>query len=346
MNLAKFDRVRLAHTPTPLEPMTRLSALLGGPNLFVKREDCTGLATGGNKTRKLEFLIAAALAAGADTVVTHGAVQSNHVRQTAAAAARFGLRCEALLERRVVDTNASYETSGNPFLDTLLKARLHYRPPGLDMNGECARLADALRTQGHKPYVIPGGGSNPLGALGYVACALEILSQAFEVGLRIDHIVHATGSAGTQAGLVAGLTAANADIPVLGISVRQPRGRQEETVLELAQRTARLLGADRPVPCEAVEANSDYVGAGYGVPTDGMIEAVRLACETEGLLLDPVYSGKGMAGLVDLVRRGRFGKGENVLFIHTGGAVALFGYLAAFTQSGRADATQAARSDA
>jgi L-cysteate sulfo-lyase len=330
MNLSKFPRVRLGHIPTPVEPMRRLSALLEGPNLYVKRDDCTGLATGGNKTRKLEFVIADALAAGADTVITQGAVQSNHVRQTAAAAARCGLKCEALLERRVATADVAYEASGNPFLDRLFGAKLHYRPAGLDMNAECERLADALKAEGRKPYVIPGGASNPIGALGYAACALEILSQAFEAELKIDHIVHATGSAGTQAGLVAGLVAASADIPVLGISVRQPRTTQEETVLDLAERTARLLGAGRPVQRAAVQVNADYVGAGYGIPTEGMIEAVRLACEQEGVLLDPVYSGKAMAALIDLIRRRYFRKGDNILFIHTGGAVALFGYLSAF----------------
>lgn len=332
MNLSHFPRVRLAHTPTPLEPMARLSAFLGGPNLFIKRDDCTGLATGGNKTRKLEFLMAEALDREADTVITHGAVQSNHVRQTAAAAARFGLHCEALLERRVVMEDDSYESSGNPFLADLFNANLEFREPGLDMNGECEALADRLRTEGRKPYVIPGGGSNPVGALGYAACALEIVSQAFETGVEIHHVVHATGSTGTQAGLVAGLTAMSADIPILGISVRQPQETQEEMVLELAERTGELLGISQPIPRATVRVNADHVGPGYGMPTDGMIEAVRLTCEQEGILLDPVYSGKAMAGLIGLIRQGGFRRDENVLFLHTGGSAGLFGYRKTFEE--------------
>ncbi|MCB9946539.1 MAG: D-cysteine desulfhydrase [Rhodospirillaceae bacterium] len=326
MHLARFPRVRLCHRPTPLEPMDRLGRLLGGPKLFVKRDDCTGLATGGNKTRKLDFLMGAALARGADTVVTQGAVQSNHVRQTAAAAARLGLKCHVLLERRVPDRPADYETTGNVFLDRLFGATLDYRPPGLDMNAEAERAGEALAAQGAVPYVIPGGGSNPTGALGYVEAALELVRQADDMGIAIDHIVHATGSTGTQAGLVAGLVGSNAHIPVTGISVRQPREVQEAAVHKLAEETAGLLGVQGGIPRDRVVANSDYVGGGYGVPTEGMAEAVRLAARTEGLLLDPVYSGKGMAGLIDLIRKGRFGRDETVVFLHTGGSVGLFAY--------------------
>ncbi len=326
MLLSRFPRVRLCHGPTPLEPMERLGAVLGGPRLFIKRDDCTGLATGGNKTRKLDFLMGAALAEGADLVITQGAVQSNHVRQTAAAAARLGLACRILLERRVPDVGADYETTGNVFLDRLYGAEIAFRPAGLDMNAECEALAEELRGEGHKPYVIPGGGSNPTGALGYVSCALELVAQANDTGLTIDRIVHATGSAGTQAGLLAGLEGVSAGIEVLGISVRQPKARQEETVHRLANATAEHLGLASGVARHRVMADDGYVGPGYGQPTTAMVEAINLTARTEGILLDPVYSGKGMAGLIGLIRQGAFAADETIVFLHTGGAAALFAY--------------------
>lgn len=331
MKLSRFPRLRITHAPTPLEPMPRLTQLLGGPNLWVKRDDCTGLATGGNKTRKLEYLMAEALAQQADVVLTQGATQSNHARQTAAIAAKLGLACEILLEDRTGIAAADYRESGNVLLDRLFGATLHHYPGGTDMEAALAARADELRAQGRRPYAIPGGGSNPIGALGYVTCALELVDQANNLGLDIDCLVHATGSAGTQAGLVAGLEGCRSRIPVLGIGVRAPRAPQEEKVFALAQRTAELLGVPGAVARESVVANCDYVGAGYGLPTDGMLEALTLTARSEGLLLDPVYSGKGMAGLIDLVRKGHFRKGQNVVFLHTGGAVGLFGYEHVFT---------------
>jgi len=331
MNLARFPRIRLGHLPTPLEPMENLSKHLGGPKLWIKRDDCTGLSTGGNKTRKLEYLMADARAQGADTVITQGATQSNHARQTAAAAAKLGMACHILLEDRTGYTDAAYTRSANVMLDKLHGAQVSRRPGGADMQAEMEALAAELRKSGRRPYVIPGGGSNPVGALGYVGAALELVAQAAEMGLRIDHVVHATGSAGTQAGLVAGLVGLNSGIPVLGIGVRAPREKQEANVLALAQRTADHLGLPKDtVRAEHVRANCDYVGQGYGIPTQGMVEAVKLLAEKEGILLDPVYSGKGMAGLIDLISKGHFKPEENVVFIHTGGAVGLFGYPDAF----------------
>jgi L-cysteate sulfo-lyase len=332
MKLSRFPRVRLGHGPTPLEPLPRLSRMLGGPNLYIKRDDCTGLATGGNKTRKLEYLMADALVRNADTVITQGATQSNHARQTAAAAARLGLACHIVLEDRTGYSFDDYKHSGNVFLDLLYGASVSEVPGGTDMDAAMQRLADRLREGGRTPYVIPGGGSTPVGALGYVTCALELVAQANDSGLVIDHLVHATGSAGTQAGLVAGLQGARAGIPVLGIGVRAPRPAQEDRVYQLAVQTAELLDVAGAVERDSVVANCDYVGDGYGVPTAGMIEAVTLLARTEGILLDPVYSGKGMAGLIDLVRRGHFTKGQNIVFIHTGGAVGLFGYTHAFAK--------------
>ena len=326
MHLARFARVRFAHLPTPLEPMPNLTKLLGGPQLYVKRDDCTGLATGGNKTRKLEFLIADALDKGADTVITHGAVQSNHVRQTAAAAGRYGLRCEALLERRVAGHGVAYEATGNVLLDRLFRARLHLVEAGIDMDAACADLAEEIRAQGGKPYYIPGGGSNSIGALGYVNCGLELLQQANDAGLRVDCVVLGTGSTGTQSGLVCGLEGANAGIDVLGICVRRPKAPQEEAVHKLASETAEQIGVRGGIPRERIMANGDYVGEGYGIPTAGTIQAIRIAAEQEGLLLDPVYSGKAMDGMIDLCRKGFFGADQNVVFLHTGGSAALFAY--------------------
>ena len=232
--LSKFSRVDLCHQPTPIEAMPRLSEKLGGPNLWIKRDDCTGLATGGNKTRKLEFLVGDALQQGADMLVTQGAVQSNHVRQTAAAACKFGLDCHALLERRVPDRDNDYETTGNVLFDNIFGTTIEFRPPGLDMNAEALQIVEKLRSQGRKPYFIPGGGSNEIGALGYVSCAFELLDQFEAQKLDVGWIVLASGSAGTHAGMLAGLHAAHSNIPVLGISVRQPKGRQINAVISPA----------------------------------------------------------------------------------------------------------------
>ena len=315
---------------TPLEFMPRLSALLGGPKIYIKRDDCTGLATGGNKTRKLEFLMADAIAGGADTVITQGATQSNHARQTAAAAAKLGMKCKILLEDRTGYRESEYMFSGNVFLDRLMGAPTFSYAAGTDMNAAMAQAAEVVRARGGRPYIIPGGGSNSIGALGYVNCALEILTQANEQQLRIDRVVHATGSAGTQAGLVAGFEAMNSGISVLGIGVRAPKDVQEGNVYKLACETAERVGLAGGVRRESVVADCNYVGEGYGKPTPGMLEAVSIAAQQEGILLDPVYSGKGMAGLIDWVRKGQFGKDENVVFVHTGGNVGLFGYTAKF----------------
>jgi L-cysteate sulfo-lyase len=267
---------------------------------------------------------------GADTVITQGATQSNHARQTAAIAARLGMACHLILEDRTGYIADDYRHSGNVFLDRLFGASLSEVPADSDMNQAMAMLAGELRAQGRKPYIIPGGGSNPVGALGYVTCALELAEQATNAGLDIDCLVHATGSAGTQAGLVVGLHGARTQIPVLGIGVRAPKAAQEARVFDLACQTAELLGVPGAVAREDVVANCDYVGEGYGRPTPGMIDAVTMLARTEGILLDPVYSGKGMAGLIDLVRKGHFRAGQNVVFLHTGGSVGLYGYLHAF----------------
>jgi L-cysteate sulfo-lyase len=332
MHLAKFPRLRFAHLPTPLEPMANLSRLLDGPNIWVKRDDCTGLAGGGNKTRKLEFLMADAEQQGADTIITQGAVQSNHARQTAAIAAKLGYECYLLLENRTGSDDPDFLANGNVLLDDIYNARLSDFPAGTDMNQEMLSLSEELRAAGKKPYIIPGGGSNRIGALGYVNAAYELVGQCNDQGLKVDHIVHATGSTGTQAGLVTGLTAIHSGIDLMGISVRAPKEAQEENVYRLACETAEFIGSSAALNRSDVVANSDYVGEGYGMPTDGMIEAVEMTARHESILLDPVYSGKGMAGLIDLVRQGFYRREENIVFIHTGGAQALSGYRSLFGQ--------------
>ncbi len=326
MLLSRFPRVSLAHLPTPLEYLPRLSEHLGGPHIYVKRDDCTGLGTGGNKTRKLEFLVADAIQKNADVIITQGAVQSNHARQTAAAACKVGMECELIFEKRVKDADDAYKNSGNVLLDRIFGANIREVAKGSDMNAAMEALADELRAEGKTPYIVPGGGSNTIGALGYIDCALEFMYQANRDGLVIDHVVHATGSAGTQAGLVVGLKATSSNIPLLGIGVNAPKDVQEEKVWQLAVETAEYVGAPGCVQREDIVANCDYVGDGYGVPTKAMNDAVMLLARLEGLLFDPVYSGKGLAGMIDLIKTGYFGKAENIVFVHTGGVAGLFGY--------------------
>jgi L-cysteate sulfo-lyase len=331
MNLGRFPRIRFAHLPTPLEHLPNLSRELNGPEIWIKRDDCTGMSTGGNKTRKLEFLMAEARDQGADIVLTQGATQSNHARQTAACAAKMGIACHILLEDRTGKTDHDYNDSGNVLLDYLHGATVEYRPSTPDMNAELAHIAAKLKSEGRKPYLIPGGGSNPVGALGYANAAIELITQANDIGLRVDHVVHATGSAGTQAGLITGLAGIRSGVPLLGIGVRAPREKQEENVFKLACATADLCGISGAIRRDDVVANSDYVGSGYGFSTPGSVDAIKTLARLEAILLDPVYTGKGMAGFIDLTRKGMFKKGQNVVFIHTGGSVGLFGYVDDFS---------------
>lgn len=326
MHLSRFARRLYTPAPTPLEPLANLTRLLGGPDLWIKRDDLTGLAAGGNKTRKLEFLVADAVAQGCDTLITVGAVQSNHCRLTLAAAAKEGLKCRLLLEQRVAGSYKGDASGNNLLFDLLGAEKIEVVESGADLAARMAAMAEELKREGRKAYVIPGGGSNALGALGYVACAQELLHQAFEQQLRIDHIVVASGSAGTHAGLLVGLEGANADIPLTGVNVRRPRAEQEGNVHKLVGETAALLKLEKAIPKEKVVALDDWVGPGYSLPTKEMVEAVRLLASTEAILLDPVYTGKAMAGLIGLVRQGRFKSGENVVFVHTGGSPALYAY--------------------
>jgi D-cysteine desulfhydrase len=325
MKLETLPRRRYTPAPTPIQPLARLSADLGGPEIWIKRDDLLGLAGGGNKTRKLEYLVADAIAQGADTLITVGAVQSNHCRLTLAAAAAEGLKCVLVLEQRVA---GSYnpKASGNNFLFDLLGAEdLIVVEGGADLAAAMNAVADRLKAQGRKGYIIPGGGSNPLGACGYVTCAREILAQSLDMGLAWDEIVVASGSTGTHGGLLVGFSAANAGVPLTGINVRRQRAEQEGNVYKLCIETAAFLGLPAP-PREAVTALDEWVGPGYSLPTDEMVEAVRMFARLEGVLLDPVYTGKTAAGLIALARRGHFRKDAKVLFVHTGGAPSLFAF--------------------
>jgi D-cysteine desulfhydrase len=306
--------------PTPLEPLDRLSAHIGGPRLWVKRDDLTGLAAGGNKTRKLEYLVADALAQGCDTLITCGAVQSNHCRLTAAAAAREGMQCHLVLREKQPD-QFDPDASGNHLLYQLLGATLHIHPPGTDLDATMAALATDLEASGRRAYVIPMGGSNAIGACGYVRCADEIRSQAKTLDIDLGHVVVASSSGGTQSGLVVGMLGSGA--AVHGISVDEPMDVLTGVVSRISEETADRLQRPRPTP-DAVRVHTDYIGPGYAQPTDEMVQAVRLFAQLEGIVLDPVYTGKGAAGFIDLARRGSLV--GTAVFVHTGGLPALFAY--------------------
>lgn len=322
-----LPRLPLAHLPTPLEPLPRLRAALQAedparpvPVLLVKRDDQTGLASGGNKTRKLEYLLAAALAEGADTVLTVGAPQSNHCRQTAAAAARAGLRCVLVL-----GGNAPRLEGGNLLLDRLLGAQIVWA-------GERERLAllaetaQAEAAAGYRPYVITYGGSSPVGAAGYALAFQELLEQAKAHGWAVDHVVVASSSGGTQAGMAVGAWAAGFGGQLHGISIDRSAGEFQPALAELATHTASLLGDPHSFTAHDFIVHDAYLGGGYGVLSSAERDAIRLLAASEGLLADPVYTGRALAGLLDLLRQGRFGAEETVVFWHTGGLPALFAY--------------------
>ena len=331
MNYTQFPRRPYLNGPTPIEAMPSLSSALGGKvNLYVKRDDLLPGAAGGNKTRKLEFCIADAMEKGADTIITCGAVQSNHCRLTAAWSAKEGLDCHLVLEERV-EGSYKKDASGNNFLFELLDVKsIRVVDGGSDMAAEMTKTADALSGKGKKPYIIPGGASNAIGAMGYAVCAEETMQQLNAIGLEIEHIIVPSGSAGTHAGMVVGMTGVNANIPVSGVNVSRPKEVQEEIVYALAQELAAKLGVKTGVNREDIVCFDQYVGPGYSIPTDAMVEAVKLFAKHEAILLDPVYTGKEAAGFIDLVRKGHFREGSNVLFLHTGGSPALFAYLDTF----------------
>ena len=327
--LEKFERIKLGHFPTPIEHLKNVSQHLDGPNIFIKRDDCTGLATGGNKTRKLEFLIPDAIKNKAELIVTVGAIQSNHARQTAAACSLKGLKCLIILEQRLKDPPDAYMNSGNVFLNKLLGAKVMLCPKDQDILEYSTKVVEDIKSKGTNVYFIPGGGSNSIGALGYVECFKEILEKNSKY--NFTHIIHATGSSGTQAGLLAGKKYFQSQLQIIGISVRYEKKIQEEKVYNEAKKVCEKLKCDVLDRSEVV-AYDDYIGSGYGEPTDGMIEATNLLAKKEAILLDPVYSGKGFAGLIGLINQKKFTKEDNILFIHTGGAVSLSAYEWAFNK--------------
>jgi L-cysteate sulfo-lyase len=322
--LSRFRPLGLAHLPTPLEPMKRLSAHLRGPRLWVKRDDCTGIGLGGNKLRKLDYVLREAIDGGADTLVSGGVVQSNSQRQVAAAAAKLGLACHlAVYHGRLAPPSAEYDKTGNALLNRLFGATLHDVPWNGDRNGAITALAEDLSARGRKPYIVPYGVSGALGAVAYASTLVEIANQCDALGLSPAAIVHCSGSGGTQAGLVA----ARHCLPrtrLVGIDIDAEPERVRADVMTYGKAAAALL--DQPFQADDVEVVAGHAGPAYGVPHQATIEAIRLGAALEGLVLDPVYSGKGLAGLIALVRAGRWASDQDIVFIHTGGAPALFAY--------------------
>lgn len=321
MKHLELPRQPLGFFPTPLHELANLSRVLGGPRIFIKRDDQTGLAFGGNKTRKLEYIIGKALAEGADTLITAGAGQSNHCRQTVAAAASLNLECHLLL-----GGSKPEQANGNLLLDQLLGAQIHWS--GEHRKGEdIPVLFEQLRKNGRKPYVVPYGGSNELGATGFVEALCELDSQTFEMQIDFDHIVFASSSGGTHAGLLVGKSLLKKNFALTGIAIDKVGSAEKtvaELIIDLANATATSLEADLSFSPSDLSLNENYTGAGYGIIGEAEKEAIRLTAKHEGILLDPVYTGRAMAGLIDLIRKGHFTKDEFVLFWHTGGAPALF----------------------
>jgi L-cysteate sulfo-lyase len=326
--LSRFPRLGLAQLNTPLEPLKRLSAHLGGPRLWVKREDATGLGFGGNKLRKLDYVLHDAISSGADTLVSGGVVQSNSQRQVAAAAAKLGMECHlAVYHGRVAPPTPEYNASGNAFLNRLFGAHLHDVPWTGDRNAAIRALGAKLEQQGRRPYFVPYGVSNVLGAIGYATTITEIGQQAAELGIRPAAIVHCSGSAGTQAGLIVGAAACMPQTRIVGVDIDAEPERVRSDVTRLAREAAERL--DVPFSELHIDVVAGHAGPAYGVPHAATVEAIRLAGRLEALPLDPVYSGKGLAGLIALIREGRWSAEDDVIFIHTGGSPALFAYQSA-----------------
>ncbi|MES2413381.1 MAG: D-cysteine desulfhydrase [Pseudomonadota bacterium] len=333
MDLSRFPRRRYTKDATPLEFLPHFTKALretcpdgNGPNVWIKRDDMLGLTPGGNKTRKLEFLAADALAQGADTLITCGAPQSNHCRATLSASIREGMKCRFVIEERVPNSYRE-DASGNNFLFRLLGVEaITVVPAGTNMLEAMQKVAAELAKEGRKGYIVPGGGSNAIGGLGYVACAQELQQQFFEQAVQIDKVVVGSGSSGTHGGLLAGFMGNRINIPIMGIGVSRDPVDQDPLVHKEAQAVSDLLGLNMAVPREMVVSHGDWWRPKYSVPNEAMVEAVQMLARTEAILLDPVYTGKIMAGLIGLARKGHFAKKENVLFIHTGGAPSLHAY--------------------
>jgi len=327
-NLEPFPYVPLAHLPTPIEPLANLSRHLGRAPIYVKRDDCTGLAMGGNKARQLEYYFGQAKQQNADTILITGAVQSNFVRMAAAAAAKCSMHCHIQLEERVGDTASEYRESGNVLLDRLLGAVIHRFPHGEDETGadtNLQKIAGQLKRAGARPYVIPlAPGHPPYGTLGYIRAAHEILTQIDMLGYSVDRLVVASGSGTTHAGLLFGLAALESPIRVTGICVRRNRHQQTERIMSRCREIAELIGVNNPVHPEQVQLLDGTLAPGYGQVNEATLEAIDLCARYEGLLLDPVYTGKAMAGCIKIARD--HDRHDALLFIHTGGTPGIFGY--------------------
>ncbi|WP_185967919.1 D-cysteine desulfhydrase [Thalassotalea sp. PS06] len=326
MKTLDVKKVALMSNTTPFEPMLNLSKALNSAKLFIKRDDCTGLATGGNKTRKLEYLVADALKKNATILVTIGGIQSNHARQTVAAANKFNLKCALVLEKVPGTGGDDYLQSGNMLLDTIMGTEPHIVPDDKDCLEYALALVEQLKAQGEVPYFITVGGSDPIGACGYVECAFELMEQCKQQQIKLDALIHATGSAGTQAGLIAGMELLGADTRVIGVCVSKPETAQRELIIDLLEPMSEALGFDLQSAIKRIDIKDQYYGEGYGIPTTAMVEAVKTLARHEAILLDPVYTGKAMVGMLDMINNNEFSAEQNVAFLHTGGSVGLFAY--------------------
>lgn len=326
--LATFPRAPLALLPTPIHRLDNLRRALDGPELWIKRDDLTGLEGGGNKTRKLEYLVGDALASGADMLVTVGAIQSNHTRQTAAAAARHNLRCALLHFAWTNDAGPTYRKTGNILLSSLMGASLYLdeTPRPIEDQSPLVDFVERLRRDGHRPYLIPGGASeHPLGSLGYMGCAAEILQQSRDRGMRFDHIVHCTGSSSTQAGLLAGFAHMGYPMSVIGVADDHETDIKRARVLHLANEALAELGSSASVAADDVEIIAADLSE-YGDAEPATFDIIRLLASTEGIVADPVYEGKALRGLERLIRDGRFAADAKVLLMHLGGTPAVHAY--------------------
>ncbi|MEP1444927.1 MAG: D-cysteine desulfhydrase family protein [Paraglaciecola sp.] len=321
MNIKHFEKTSLGFFPTPLVELSNLSHFLDGPQIFMKRDDLTGLALGGNKTRKLEYILADALQQGCDTIITAGAAQSNHCRQTAAAAAKLNLECHLLL-----GGEAPTETQGNLLLDQLFGSHIHWT--GSNRKGQdIPRIFSQLQAEGKKPYIVPYGGSNELGALSFIDAVAELQQQNTDV--EFSHVIFASSSGGTHAGLILGKEIYKQTFDLIGINIDKEANSDlpfEQQIAQLVNTTAEKIGLDYQFQPHQLILNADYVGGGYGVIGQQEKEAISLTAKHEGILLDPVYTARAMSGLIDLVRSGKLTKNDKVLFWHTGGAPSLFAY--------------------
>ena len=329
MLTSAFPTVELSHKPTPLEKLHNLSVDFG-TNIWIKRDDCTGLAFGGNKARQLEYYIGHARSLGADTILTTGAIQSNHARMTVAAARKMNMEVEVQLEHRVERDQVEYQKSGNPFLIKLMGAKIHYYSVGEDEGGADQAMmerAEVLKSKGKKPYVIPlSNAGTPYGALGYVEAAEEILQQLKSININPIEIILPTGSASTHAGLLLGLRASGCNIPVKGICVRRDRESQQQRVFTKIQSVIKLMGLDIDIGIDDILCDDRFFAPGYGVLNAPTSAAIKKLASREGILLDPTYSGKAFAALIDYLENGNYGMEDHLLFLHTGGTPSLFGY--------------------